>query len=151
MNESPKPSEILIMAGGVVLFIASFLDWITFDAGGFGDVGFSGWDELLFPIAPIVAVLALAAGVLVALDRFANTNLPDDVAGFTWPQIYLAIGVFAVLVTLSFIILDKGGGSAGIGLWGGLLGAVGVLVGAVMMRNEVGAGPARPAGPPQSF
>ena len=100
---------------------------------------------------PIIALLGVAAGVLVALTRFANTNLPENVAGFTWAQLYLVIGLFAVLVTLALLIVDKAGADVGIGLWAGLLGSVGLLVGAVMLRNDVGAGPARPAGPPQSF
>src|SRR5690606_26078572 len=114
---------------------------VGWNAWGGGDAADFVEFPALFPIATIAVLLGLAAAVLVAVATFTQTNLPDSVAGFTWPQVHLVIAVYAALVTLSFVLLDKtlggetGGGDigVGIGLWFSLLASAGLVVGAVML------------------
>lgn len=118
----------------------------------------------LFPIVTIAGLLALGTAVVVALRIFTSTSVPETMVGFTWPQLHLATAVFAALVTISFVILDKSFGlsdefedagasiGAGLGLWLGLLAAAGLVVGAVMTQKEEGPAPASgPSAPPQQF
>ena len=123
-NKQPTPGEWAMIGGGAVALIASFLD-------GSGDA--SSWSDGAFPIVTLIAIYSAAVAVLVALTRFANVNLPDRVVGFTWPQIYLALGFFASLMALFWLIAAE---DVGIGLWLMLLGSVAVLAGAFLTARE---------------
>ncbi len=49
----------------------------------------------------------------------------------------LALTFFAAVLAVAYLIVDKGpGGGLGFGYWLVLIGAVGSLVGAVLMMNE---------------
>jgi hypothetical protein len=137
-----KPSEIIILVSGAVLLIFSFLDWYDF---GFG-VGSNAWDS--FPLLTWPAIFGTAAAVLLALEKFANVNLPANVLGFTWNQLYFMAGVIAVLITLGALIA---GDSSAIGLYLSLLGAIGLLVGAIMRMNENPSRTTPGSTPPQAF
>jgi hypothetical protein len=77
-------------------------------------------------------------GVQIALAKFANVNFPDRILGFSWPQIHLALGIFAVLLGIGYLLTDVGGLDKGIGLWLALLASIGLVVGAVLLNNEEG-------------
>jgi len=70
----------------------------------------------------------------IALTKFANVKLPDRVAGFTWEQIHLALGLMAAVMAVGFLLTDYG--DKQIGEWFEILGAIGLVVGAVMLQRE---------------
>jgi hypothetical protein len=149
-DKNPTPGEITIMAGGAVALIFSFFDFYKSDSLTVGNTTFGGhslnvYSSGLFPVATLMVVFAVVAGVLVALTRFANVKLPASPMGFTWDQVYLILGAVATLYALAYLLVDKGGLSFGIGFWLVLIGCVATLVGAVLLQRE---GSARPSAPP---
>ena len=76
--------------------------------------------------------------MLVALVRFGNVQYPPGgFLGFTWHTLLVALTSFAAILAVAYLIVDKGpGGGLGFGYWFVLIGAVGSLVGAVLMMNE---------------
>jgi hypothetical protein len=140
------------MVSGALAFISLFLAWYSVDFGpGLGSEDANALDEGLFPLATYIPLIGLAMGVLVALTAFANVNLPENVFGFTWSQIYVALGVFAALLGLGFLLRDAGGADRGIGLWLGLLASIGLVVGAVMYHLEGDRADAASSAPPTPF
>ena len=129
------------MVAGLVALISAFLAWISIPGvEGFGGGSDSNaFDKGLFPIATYIPLIGLIMGVQIALAKVANVNFPDRVLGFSWPQIHLALAIFAVLIAIGYLIMDVGGADKGIGLWLGLLASIGLVVGAVMLNNEEGA------------
>jgi hypothetical protein len=140
VDNQPKPSEIVIMVSGLVALISAFLAWYSAPSVQ----GFSAGDDLnafdkgLFPIAAYIPLIGLVMGVQIALAKFANVNFPDRILGFSWPQIHLALGIFAVLLGVGYLLQDIGGYDKGIGLWLALLASIGLVVGAVLLNNEEG-------------
>ena len=124
-NKQPTPGEIVIMAAGAVMLIFSFFDF----AGKT-----SAWGSGLFPVATLIVIYGIVMAAQVAVTTFAKVDLPDRVAGFTWEQVHLVLGVFALLMSLGWLI--SGVPSKGIGLWFLLLGSIGLVVGAVMLQRE---------------
>jgi peptidoglycan/LPS O-acetylase OafA/YrhL len=133
VDTQPKPSEIVIMVSGLVALISAFLAWYTAPAGFGNDA--NAFDNGLFPIALYIPLIGLAMGLHIALSKFANVNFPERILGFSWPQIHLALGIFAVLLGLGYLIIDNGA-DKGIGLWLAVLASIGLVVGAVLLNNE---------------
>ncbi len=121
-----RPGAIALLAGGILLFISTFLDWRTNTSGL--DTDISGLQGLF--------CLIIGGGIvaLVGLTSFGNVNLPDKVLGFTWNQVYLADGVAAFLITFSLQFADF----TEFGLVLAWIGAAAIIVGAVL---EERAGP----------
>jgi hypothetical protein len=139
MNTTPKPGQIAILAGGVVLLIFSFVTWG--DGNAWSDFGVPTWPAIFGVIA---------AGTLAAV-LFGNVDLPEPVLSFTWPQIRLVLGFTATLIMLGLALVD---GDKGAGLWLSFLGAIALLAGAVMevLDTPEGTSTAGPGStPPQSF
>lgn len=128
-NKQPSPGEWAMMGGAVVALLGSFLDF---------DFETKAWGEGLFPVATIIVVYCVVAGVLVAITRFAGVRLPERLAGLTWNQLYLALGFFATLMSLFWLV---GAEDAGAGLFLVLLGSAAVMVGAfVTQQRSAGSG-----------
>ena len=139
MNTNPRPSVWMLLAGGAVLFLGTFLDW--FGSGGFG---FNAWETEYFGFLGIfVALMGLATAVGVGLSTFGGQKLPANVLGFTINQIYLMFGFTCSVVTLGFVFA----GEVKFGLILALLGSAAMLVGA-FMENQAAA---KPSAPPTAF
>jgi hypothetical protein len=119
------PGEWIIMGAGVVMLIASFLDFA---------VKTSAWGSGFFPIATLSALYGILMGAQVAIVKFAGASFPERIAGFTWEQIHLALAVMALLMSIGWLI--SGIPSKGIGLWLLLIGSIGLTVGAVLLQRE---------------
>ncbi len=152
VKEKPTVPDWVMMAGGLVVLLFSFLAFYKF-----GSVSRSAWGSGLFPIATYVALFGLIIGGSAALRVFAGTKLPEPIIGFTWKQIRLALAIFAGLLMLGYLIVDKGGLDFGIGFWLMLLGAIALVAGAVMetigfdpqaAKGGAAPGAAPPAPPP---
>ena len=146
-NVKLAPANIVILAAGAVMLIGSFLDFYTF-----GHASASAWSSGVFGIATVVVLCGVVMAAQIAVSTFANgVTLPDTVLGLSWNQIHLALAVYAALMMIGWLLLkfpvslDRG-----IGFWLMFLGSAGLVVGAVMLRNEAPA-TGGPAAPPQAF
>src|SRR5680860_24534 len=131
-KRNPTPAEIVTMAGGGVALIFSFLPFWTISFRDLGSSNTSAWGSGAFPVATLIALFALVAGALAALDVF-GVSLPERLLSFTKTQLILVFGCFATLLALAFLIQDRGGASLGFGYYFMLLGSIAVLVGGVML------------------
>jgi hypothetical protein len=146
VNTKVTPGEIVVMAGGGVALIFSFLPFYTVDFGG----DTSAWGSGLFPVATFIAMFAAAAGILVALNKFANVSFPaGGVLGIGWNAFLLVLTFYAALLAFGFLIVDNGGVDRGVGFWFMLIGAIASFVGAILMQNEARTGASGPSGPPR--
>ncbi len=136
MGNQLRPGTIAQMAGGLVLLIGVFLPWV--DIGPFSESGFStdGGPGLL---GIFCFLIALAVGGVVALKTFAKVNLPDQILGFGWPQIWLMLSLSATLITVGRWIGAEG---TGVGLILSALASVAMLVGSFLeLKAGEGAAP----------
>jgi len=149
MNQQLKPYQLIIMISGAVMLIFSFLEWFGSDDV---DKDWTAWSGGLLPLATLATIIGVVMAVQVAVNAFGSGGLPDRVAGFTWTQVHLVLAVYATIIMVGYLITTAPfEADRGIGLWFSLLGAIGLLVGAIMMRQDE-VGPAAPAGgAPQSF
>ena len=138
------PRSVWISAGGAfILLISVFFSWYTVSVHA-GPLSISksgsGWDTT--DVAKLVALLALVALAVWAVELFANTtNLP-------WPAAMVAgaCGALAILLVLYRIFSKPGelGGPLPTGVsvgsaWGiylSLIAAIAVVVGAYLHMNE---------------
>jgi hypothetical protein len=98
-------SDKVIAGSGILLFIASFLPWLTADVEGFGEVGdANGWD-LDFLWGPLPILLGLAAMALVLVSKLGGTELPK--LPVTWGQAYLGIGALAAFLVVLKLLLGE--------------------------------------------
>jgi hypothetical protein len=136
VEKNPTPGEIVVMAGAGVAFLFSFFPFYKLDILGHTD-STSAWGSGLFPVATLIVLFAVAAGVLVALVRFANVQYPTGgFLGYGFNQLLLALTFFSAILALAFLIVDKRGLNFGFGFWFVLLGAIATLVGSIIMTNE---------------
>ena len=106
------------MAGtaGAVLLVSLFLDWY----------GANAWDT--FVATDVVLAISALMGIALALATATQRSpaVPQALSALIVPVALVA----AVLVVIHTISLPDGADGRDIGLWLGLAGAVGVLVGA---------------------
>ena len=137
MEKNPTPGEIVVMAGAAVALLFSFFPFYKVEVLDTTD-NTSAWGSGLFPVATLIPIFAVIAGVLVALVRFANVQYPPGgFLGFGYGSLILALTFFAAVVAVAFLIVDRSAATSfGFGYWFVLIGAVGSLVGAILMMNE---------------
>jgi hypothetical protein len=137
VEKKPTPGEIVLMAGAGLTLLFSFFPFYKVELGDFSE-NTSAWESGLFPVATLITIFAVIAGMLVALVRFANVQYPPGgFLGIGWNQLLLVLTFFSALLAVAFLTLDKPAGqSFGFGFWFLLIGAVGSLVGAVVMQTE---------------
>ena len=142
----------VIGGAGIFFLLTMFLPW--FGAGGGSR---SGWDYFFTGLIPLLLIVAVTATVLV-------TKLAD---GVTLPDLPLPLsmillivaGVATFLVLVRVVIGDSIGLGFGddfdlsrkFGIFFALLGAIGVVVGAVLKLQEGDDAPTSGTTPPQPF
>jgi hypothetical protein len=144
MKRQPTVADIIMLAGGAVTFLFSFLPFV-------GDgTDYNAWSSDLFglfPVTTIIAVLGLAMVVFVLLEWLVGFTIPTFLT-FTYKQMYVTWGVVAAVLMLAYLIMDKHGGSSKAGLWLMLLGSLAMAVGAILnvlgVATETVGGGARP-------
>jgi hypothetical protein len=124
-NKAPTSGEIVIMAAGALMLIASFFDFIGKR---------NAWGSGEFPIVTLIVIYGVVVAGQIALTKYATVSIPDRIAGMTWAQIDLALSVFALLMTLGWLL--SGIPEKGIGLWLILLGSIALVVGSIMVQRE---------------
>lgn len=132
INLKLTPGEILIVAGALVTLVFSFFDFYTAPISG----GISAWSKGLVPVATLIVLFTLVMGVQILLTQLLNVDLGSGIAGFTWPQVHVALGFFATILSVAYLLVSKGGGGIGVGLIFMLLGSAACLAGAILLGNE---------------
>jgi hypothetical protein len=141
VNLKLTPGELLIGAGAIVTFVFSFFHFYTTPSvsiRGFtvGGGGVSAWGSGLVPTVTLIVLFTVIMGLQVILTKLANLDLGPGIAGFSWVQLHLALGFFAVIDSLAYLVVDKGGAGVGIGLIFMLIGSIACFVGAILLMNE---------------
>ncbi len=136
MDNNVKPSTIMLIAGGAVLFISTFLDWT--DGGSVNGWntdfwGFQGW---------FVGIIGLLIGAGVAAKEFGNVSMPDNILTLNHDQLHMALGFSAFLITFGFQL----SGDTGIGILLGWIASAVIVAASIMNLNAAGGD-----GPPTQF
>jgi hypothetical protein len=123
------PPAIVALAAGIIMFLASILAWVKA-----GDTGFSAWTTEfgLFPVATFVPLAGLVTAGLVGARLFLKDKVPSEIIGFSLIQIQQILAVFTLLLALGYLIMDNGFLDMGFGYWLNVLGAIALVVAAVM-------------------
>jgi len=124
-NSSPTPAELTILIAGAVMLIGSFFDFA-------GSV--NSWGKYLFPLATLLPLYGAVMALEIGLTKFANVRLPPRVAGFTWEQVHLVLGMMAGCMAVGWLITDIS--SKGFGYWLEILGGIAIAAGAVVLQRE---------------
>jgi hypothetical protein len=125
MKRQPTVAEIVMVAGGIVTFIFSFLHFVA-DVNAWSSDGFG-----LFPVTTLIAILGLAMAVFVILEWTVGFKLPTFLT-FTYRQIYVTWGIFAGGLMLCYLVMDKHGLDTGAGLYLMLIGSLAMAVGSIL-------------------
>lgn len=160
MTTTPKPSQIVLMASGAVLFLFSFFAF--YSGGGESENAWSGDVGTLF-LATWPALFGLAVAGLVAATVFGNVALPDRVLTFTWSQVYFVLAFASFIILFGYLLgggfPDLGGFAEGpdkgFGFFLMFLGSLGLLAGSVMellgIEGSGSSGKQTSSGPPNPF
>lgn len=117
-------AEKLIVGAGAAMLFGSFLDF---------SLGRSAWSSGWFPVVTLIPMYGVLMGLQILLARYARVELPDEVAGFTWEQLHIAVGAFAALMAACWML---GSSNRQIGMLILTLGAFVSLGGAVKLQSE---------------
>lgn len=144
-----SPGKLTIIIGAIVTFLFSFLPWATVSGYGSG-ISANAWGSGMFPMATWAPVLALVVGFIAAAQAFEFVELPAKIWEFTLDQIIFILSAFSLVITLSYLVVDKGGASNGFGLFLSFLGTVAMIAGFFLDRAGVGVHPnsQAPSDPP---
>jgi hypothetical protein len=156
-----KTSEWVMLGGALLVFLGTFFKWFKVDDLGFGLGGSSvnGFHYFLQGTIPWLLAVAVAAAIIIRAF-FPNVKLPDAVGSLNWGQLYLIATVLALVLIFTRIITVDGPSSVvdrGTGIFVAFLGAIAMVVGAVMKfqsKEELGgtaAGPGPGTTPPTPF
>lgn len=150
MSATPKPSQIAMLAGGAVTLLFSFFAFVSVGSGNYS-TSWSAWstDANLFPLATWPALFGLVIAGATAASVFGNVKLPDNVLGFTWPQVTFILSFAASVVMVGFLFANE---NKGLGYWFMLLGTIAYTVGSVMevAGIETGGSSSQPPNTPPS-
>jgi hypothetical protein len=138
-SKKVTPAEIVILAAGVVTFVFSFLPF--YKAASVAGItvsraSVSAWGKGLFPVATLIPIFGIVMAAQIAVTKWTSVRLPEHVLGFTWEQIHVALGLFAALLAICYLIVDRFGADFGFGFFLVLIGAIGLAVGAIMLQLE---------------
>ncbi len=164
--------EKIAGVSAVLLFIFMFFDWFSVSVSGGSGIfsgsvgGGSAWDALEF--IPIILLIAIVAAIGVAALRLTETAFEPSISA---NAVVAVLGGLSVLLILFRIVDTPGGGSVpglsvdvspALGIFLGLLAAIGIAYGGYRAMQEEGASfgeigdrlssggaPASPPPPPQ--
>lgn len=147
------PGEIVILACGALALLFSFFPWFR---SSFGDQTVNAWDSGLFPLATLIALAGTTMAAQVLVDRVLGASLPRALGEFTWEQIHVFLAILALLIAFCYLLVDKGNAGFDFGFYVDLFAAIGLVVGAFMLRQErrsmpVAAGGGAPYTAPETF
>jgi hypothetical protein len=124
-NKSPTPAEWTILAAGAVTLFASFFDF---------EGGANVWAKYVFPLAALLPLYGVIMAVQVLVTTMLGVRMRARVAGFTWEQIHLVLGLMAGLMAVAWLVTDTG--KKPIGQWAEIAAGVALAIGAIRMQRE---------------
>lgn len=134
MENGIKPSAIMLIGGGALLFVSTLLDW--FSSGPFG---YNGWETRGHGLQGIfVAAIGVVVALGAALTTFGNASLPDKILTFTRNQVYLILSFSAFLIMFGLQFASH----SAIGVILGWIAAAVMTAGAFMDEQSPGGGAA---------
>jgi hypothetical protein len=133
MESKLTRGEFTLLAAGVALIVGSFAPF--FSAPGFS---VNAWDSGfgLSPISLYPAFAGAASAGVIAMRRFANAQLAVRLGSYTWEQVHVLLGLFALLITVGYFFTDHGGVDFGLGFWLLFGGSIALFAGALMLSRE---------------
>jgi hypothetical protein len=123
-GHKPTPAELTILIAGGVMLIASFLHF---------QGSSSAWDRS-YPVVALLPLYGVIMAAEIAITDLAGVKLPGRVAGFTWEQVHLVLGIMAALMAVAWILTDTG--KKPIGQWLEIAGGIALAVGAIRIQRE---------------
>jgi hypothetical protein len=133
MQSKVTRAEFTILAAGLALIIGSFAPFFSYPAGLSSPNAF---DAGLSPIALYPLFAGVASAGVIALRRFANAQLAVRLGSFTWEQVHVLLGLFALLIVLGYFFSDHSRVSFGFGYWLLFGGSIALFAGALMLSRE---------------
>ncbi len=133
----------LVLGGGLLLFIFTFLAWNSWSAGPFS----YSWDAWatgrgkFFGLLLIVLLLWEGLLLAVSMDKVKLPELPV-------PPIMISLGVGALTALFGLLRFFQGGSTRAYGAWIGLILVIAVAAGLFLRWQEGEQAPARPMAPP---
>jgi hypothetical protein len=145
-----KPSEWVMLAGALLVFIGTFLKWFKAkgELAAFTNASVSGFHYFFQGTIPWILAIGIAAVIVLRVFFPDDVKLPDMLGPLNWAQVYLiAAGVAAFLILTRIITVDGPSDfvERGIGIYISFLGAIAMVVGAYLKfqakEEAAGAGP----------
>ena len=129
--------EKIIIIAGLLLFIVGFLPWYSISLEFLGEsvsASRSGWQSPGALWSVLAVFIGLGMAGVVILRRLTDVVIPDNVAGFSWPKIFLGGGV----ATLAFVMIKLLNESSymGFGFYLGIIAAGALAAAGFMMFRE---------------
>jgi hypothetical protein len=130
------PANIVILAGGALMLLASFLAFYQYKIGGVSAGTSNAWDHGNFMVATLPALLGTFMALQVGLQAFSNIDMPARLLGLTWDQVHLVFSLQALLMMLAFLGRARLNFAElrvtfGVGFWLMLLASIGLVVAAL--------------------
>ena len=130
MGQRITRGELVVIAAGVLALVASFLPFYK------NSQSVSSWDELLFPLATLIPILAVLAALLIVATKLQNVGDSRRVLGFGFAQLALVLSFEAAALAWAFFVAKRGGFSFGIGYFLLLLASIASLGGSWLVVSE---------------
>jgi hypothetical protein len=102
---------LLLALAGLAAVFGAFLPFYTYANG----IDVTVWSRGLFPTAALIPLLGFAVSVEAVVVLLRGHEPRSAFLNFTWEQVRLAVGAFMILLTLSYLLQDRAGGSLGLG------------------------------------
>jgi hypothetical protein len=137
MKKQITVASLVMGVGALVVLIFSFLTF--YESSATSEISSNAWggDIGLAPMTFLPVLLAIVLLVLVILD-LTGVKLPERVLTFTWPQIYVFLGISTAGMMLGWLFTSPEGLDKGAGLILMLLGALAMAAGSIMAILGVG-------------
>jgi hypothetical protein len=131
-----SPSDVVILAAGAITLIGSFLAFYEIPFGT-RTAEVNAWDNGLFLIRTLPALLGTVMALQILLVAFGNITMPNRVLGLTWDQFHLVVALQTAVLMLALLLQTRPTVFVeqiefGPGFWLMLIGAGGLVLGALM-------------------
>jgi hypothetical protein len=135
------PANAVILVAGALMLIGSFLAFYKSETNGVSVAEVNAWDHGLFMIATLPALLGTVMALQIVLVAFGNITMPNRVLSLTWDQFHLVIALQTLVLMVGFLVRARVDEvvfethievTFGTGFWLMLVGAVGLVLGALM-------------------
>lgn len=133
--------EKLVAGGGVLMLVASFLDWYHFSIDFFGEgvsAGEGGWGAPGSIWSTLAIIISVALAAVIIATKLGNIQMPALPQGVTWSQIwgYGAGAVVILMLLKAWRIMDVPVGGFGIGFYLGVVAAAAIAYGGFMLYTQ---------------